>query len=90
MTRVAIYARYSSDNQRDASIEDHQRLCREHAAQQSWQLIESYADHAISGASLLRPGIQQLLTDATGGRFDIILAEAMDRLSRDQKDIAGL
>ena len=90
MTRVAIYARYSSDNQRDASIEDQIRLCREHAEQQGWRVVESYADHAISGSSLLRPGIQNLLTDATAGKFEIILAEAMDRLSRDQEDIAGL
>jgi DNA invertase Pin-like site-specific DNA recombinase len=90
MTRVSIYARYSSDNQRDASIEDQIRLCREHAEQQDWRVVESYADHAISGSSLLRPGIQDLLTDATAGKFEIILAEAMDRLSRDQEDIAGL
>ncbi len=90
MTRVAIYARYSSDNQRDASIEDQQRLCREHAEQQGWRVVESYADHAISGSSLLRPGVQDLLTDATVAKFDVILAEALDRLSRDQEDIAGL
>ena len=90
MTRVAIYARYSSDNQRDASIEDQIRLCREHAEQQGWRVVESYADHAISGSSLLRPGIQGLLTDAAASKFDVILAEALDRLSRDQEDIAGL
>ena len=90
MTRVAIYARYSSDNQRDASIEDQLRLCREHAEQQGWQVVETFADHAISGSSLLRPGIQKLLTDATSSKFDVILAEALDRLSRDQEDIAGL
>jgi DNA invertase Pin-like site-specific DNA recombinase len=90
MTRVAIYARYSSDNQRDASIDDQLRLCREHATQQGWQVMETYADHTISGSSLLRPGIQKLLTDATSSKFDVILAEALDRLSRDQEDIAGL
>ena len=49
MTRVALYARYSSDNQRDASIEDQLRLCREHAGHQGWRVTESYADHATSG-----------------------------------------
>ncbi|MBV1703170.1 MAG: recombinase family protein [Hyphomicrobiales bacterium] len=87
--KVAIYARYSSDNQRDASIADQLRICRLHAEKQGWQVIEEYTDHAISGASLLRPGIQALITDATRGRFRYILAEAMDRLSRDQEDIAG-
>ena len=54
------------------------------------KIVEEYTDHAISGASLLRPGIQALLGDAQRARFDIVLAEAMDRLSRDQEDIAGL
>ncbi|ASL41691.1 MULTISPECIES: recombinase family protein [Acetobacteraceae] len=88
--KVALYARYSSDNQRDASIEDQLRLCREFAARQDWNVVDSYSDRAVSGASLLRPGIQELMQDAQRGKFSIILAEAMDRLSRDQEDIAGL
>ena len=88
--KVAIYARYSSDNQRDASIADQFRMCRLHAETQGWHIVEEYSDHAISGASLIRPGIQALMADAMGGRFDLILAEAMDRLSRDQEDIAGI
>ena len=87
--RVAIYARYSSDNQREASIADQLRICRLRAEQEGWHIIEEYTDHAISGASLLRPGIQALMSDAARGRFDLICAEAMDRLSRDQEDIAG-
>ena len=90
MDRAAIYARYSSDNQRDASIEDQLRLCREHAQREGWQVVESYTDHAVSGASLLRPGVQALLSDAQSGRFDVVLAESLDRLSRDQEDIAGV
>ncbi len=88
--KVAIYARYSSDNQRDASIADQLRICRLHAEKQGWHVVEEYTDHAISGSSLLRPGIQALISDATRGRFQFVLAEAMDRLSRDQEDIAGL
>ena len=89
MTLVALYARYSSDNQRDASIEDQLRLCRERAEREGWRIADSYSDRAISGASLLRPGIQSLLSDAQAGQFQIILAESLDRLSRDQEDIAG-
>ena len=89
MTRVAIYARYSSDNQRDASITDQLRVCRLRAEREGWQVVEEYTDHATSGATLLRSGIQALISDATRGRFDLVLAEAMDRLSRDQEDIAG-
>ncbi|PWB83012.1 MAG: resolvase, partial [Methylocystaceae bacterium] len=88
--KVALYARYSSDNQRDASIEDQLRLCRHHADKQGWTIVDSYTDRAISGASLLRPGIQELIHDALRGKFVVVLAEAMDRLSRDQEDIAGL
>jgi len=88
MTRVAIYARYSSDNQKDASIEDQVRICREKAEKEGWSIVNVYTDHAISGASMIRPGIQQLMTDIMSARVDVVLAEALDRFSRDQADIA--
>ena len=46
MTRAAIYARYSSDQQREASIEDQVRLCRERAEREGWTLVQTYADRA--------------------------------------------
>ncbi|WP_309574428.1 recombinase family protein [Rhizobium rhizogenes] len=67
---MAIYARYSSDNQRDASIADQFRMCRLRAEKQGWIVVEESSDHAISGSSLLRPGIQALISDAMRGRFD--------------------
>lgn len=88
--RVALYARYSSDLQRDASIEDQLRLCTEKAQQEGWRIVDCYTDAGISGASLMRHGIQSLMQAAAQGKFDVLLAEAMDRLSRDQEDIAGL
>ncbi len=88
MIRVALYARYSSENQRDASIEDQLRICREHAERQGWTVVDSYSDRAVSGASLIRPGIQELLQDAQRHRFEMVLAEALDRISRDQADVA--
>ena len=91
MSRVGLYARYSTDNQSVASIEDQFRVCREHAERENWQVVESYQDAAISGASvILRPGVQSLLQDAQRGKFDIVLAEALDRVSRDQADVATL
>ena len=51
---------------------------------------EVYSDHAISGATTLRPGYQKMLEDARAGRFEVLVAEALDRLSRDQENIAGL
>jgi len=89
MTTVAIYARYSTDMQRDASIEDQIRICQERAEREGWTVYQCYTDHGQSGATLLRPGIQMLLQDAQLGKFDIILSEALDRISRDQEDIAG-
>jgi site-specific DNA recombinase len=88
--KVAIYARYSSDNQRDASIADQLRICREFAARQGWTVAQEFTDHAISGATLLRSGFQALLRDALNRRFDVVLAESLDRFSRDQEDTAGL
>lgn len=60
--RVAIYARYSSDLQTDRSMEDQIRVCQARAKAEGWQLVECYTDHAISGESLLRPGIKALMT----------------------------
>ena len=90
MTRAVIYARYSSDNQSQASIEDQVRQCRAMIEQQGWTLDGVYSDAAISGATTLRPGYQKMLEDARNGGFDTVVAEALDRLSRDQEDVAGL
>src|SRR4029079_12266508 len=87
---VGIYARYSSDNQRDASIADQLRICRAFAERQGWTIAEEYSDHAVSGATLLRSGFQALMRDALNRRFDVVLAESLDRFSRDQEDTAGL
>ena len=89
MTRCAVYCRYSSDNQREASIEDQVRVCQARADREGWEVIEVYADYAISGASAGRPQFQQLVADARAGRFRVILAESLDRLSRDLEHVAG-
>ncbi len=88
--RVAIYARYSSDLQSDSSVEDQVRLCTELAKSKAWEVVDCYTDAGLSGASLMRPGIQALIADALADKFDVVLAEALDRISRDQEDIAGV
>ena len=55
MTRAAIYARFSTTMQREASIEDQVRICRERAALERCEVIEVFSDMAISGASTRRP-----------------------------------
>jgi site-specific DNA recombinase len=89
--RAAIYARYSSEHQHERSIDDQVRLCRELAARHGAEVVGVYADYAISGAHLRsRPEANRLLADAKAGRVDMVVAEALDRLSRDQEDIAGV
>jgi site-specific DNA recombinase len=88
--RAAIYARYSTENQREASLADQIRLCRERIAREGWTLVQVYQDRALSGASTLRPGYQALVAASRDGEFDVVLTEALDRLSRDQEDIAAL
>ena len=88
--RVALYARYSSDQQRAASIADQLRTCREFAGRLGLTVVADYHDAAVSGASLMRAGIQSLMRDAAAHKFDVVLAEALDRFSRDQEDIAHL
>ena len=54
-----------------------------------WKASENYRSTAVSGATALRPGYQALLSDARGKRFDIVVAESLDRFSRDQEHIAS-
>jgi len=89
--RAVIYARFSSELQDSRSLADQIALAKTYVTARSLAVVEVYEDAAISGASTLnRPGIQRLLADAKGGRFDIIVTESLDRLSRSQADIAAL
>ena len=91
MIRAALYARYSSPLQREASIEDQFRICRDHAERAGWTVTATFSDSRISGDSMiLRPGVQALLSDARAGGFDVVVAEALDRMSRDQTDVSML
>ena len=62
--RAIVYARYSSDHQRDASIEDQIRECRAFIERQGWVYQYAYVDRALSGASTVRPGYQLMLEEA--------------------------
>ena len=88
--RAIIYARFSSDLQRDASIEDQLAVCADHIKSKNWTFIKSYSDRATSGSTRFRPQYQELLAAARRREFDVVVAEALDRLSRDQEDVAAL
>lgn len=88
--RAVIYARYSSANQSEASIEDQVEVCRRMVEKHGWVVTEVYHDKSISGASTRRPAYQKMLQDAESGRFDVIVTEALDRLSRKLADVATM
>lgn len=83
--RAILYARYSTDKQRESSIEDQLRAARERAAAEGWTIVGQHADDAVSGSVpvALRRGGKALLADALAGRFDILILEGLDRLSRE-------
>jgi site-specific DNA recombinase len=88
--RAIIYARYSSENQREASIDDQIEVCRRYIERQGWTLVYTCSDAALSGASRFRPGYQQLLSDLHRRQFDVVVVEALDRLGRKLADVADL
>lgn len=83
--RAALYARYSSDRQRETSIADQLRGCRERAAREGWPVVAEHRDEAVSASTpvALRPGGKGLLADALAGRWEVLLIEGLDRLSRE-------
>jgi DNA invertase Pin-like site-specific DNA recombinase len=88
--RAAIYARYSSEQQRGASIGDQIEICTRYVDRQGWAAVATYTDAAASGASRFRPGYQRLLSDLDGGIFNVVVVEALDRFGRKLSDIADL
>lgn len=88
MIPVVIYARYSSDNQREESIEGQVRACTEYALKNDMDIIKVYADRAMSGRNDNRPDYQQMLLDAKKKAFKHVLVWKGDRISRDRFDKA--
>ena len=93
--RCAVYARYSSDLQRDRSIEDQIRNCRQHAVTARWTILDEhiYSDRAVSGTTLEgRASVESLMAAAhlMPRPFDYVLVDDTSRLSRDRVDQAQI
>ena len=89
--RVALYARFSSDLQNARSADDQLAALRKDAAQRGWLVVSEFKDEGISGSSTVnRPGYQAMIAAAFSGAFEVLFAEALDRLSRDVADSENL
>jgi DNA invertase Pin-like site-specific DNA recombinase len=87
--RAVLYARYSSDLQSEASLEDQLRLCRRLAEREGWTIIAVHSDQALSGALRDRPGLAAIVALLERGAVDVVVTESLDRLSRDIEHLAA-
>lgn len=83
MPRAAVYARFSSENQRDESIDAQVRLCRGHIERMGYVLVKIYADEAITGHTDDRPQFLQMIQDARAGLFDVLVVDKVVYINTD-------
>ena len=88
MKKAVIYARFSSDNQRDESIDAQVRACQDYAEKHDLEVIKIYADKAQSATSDKRPEFLRMMNDAEDGIFEAVIIHKLDRFSRDRYDHA--
>jgi len=87
--KAALYGRYSSEGQREASIEDQFRNCERRAEHEGWTITARYHDKGISGSrdEKGRPGYCAMLSAAKGRQFDVLLVDDLSRLTRDEGEL---
>ena len=83
---AVIYARYSSSNQRDVSIDQQVAACKKYADSQDLKILRMYEDRAMTGTNDNRPGFQQMIKDSEIGAFSYVIVYALDRFSRNKYD----
>lgn len=86
--KAVIYARYSSSNQRDESIEGQLRECYDFARKNDISVVGEYCDKALSGKTDKRPMFQKMIKDSEKGKFDTLLLYTIDRFARNRYDSA--
>ena len=86
--KAVIYARYSSDSQREESIEGQLRECTEYAERNGITILRSYIDRALSARTADRPEFQNMIKDSEQKLFGVVLIWKLDRFSRDRYDSA--
>ena len=86
--KAVIYARYSSDSQREESIEGQLRECKEYAERNGITVLSTYIDRALSAKTDNRPDFQRMIKDSAKGLFDIVLVWKLDRFARNRYDSA--
>ena len=88
MKTAVIYARYSSDNQTEQSIEGQLRVCEEYAAKNNIVVIDTYIDRAMTGTNDNRPDFQRMIRDSAKKTFGYVLVYKFDRFSRNKYETA--
>jgi site-specific DNA recombinase len=88
MLRASIYARYSSDNQREESIEAQTRAISEYANNNNYRIVKTYVDEAFSAKTDNRPQFLQMISDAKNRLFDVVICHKLDRFARNRYDSA--
>ena len=83
-----IYARYSSENQREESIDGQLRECTAFAQHNDIQIVGEYIDRAFSAKTDNRPSFQKMIKDSAKGEFDVIIVWKLDRFARNRYDSA--
>jgi len=83
-----IYARYSSDGQREESIEGQIRECMEYAEKHNIVVVGTYIDRALSAKTDNRPKFQQMISDSSKKQFDVVIIWKLDRFARNRLDSA--
>jgi len=86
--KAVIYARYSSDSQREESIEGQLRECKSYAEKNGITILGTFIDRALSARSDARPEFQRMIKDSAKSLFDVVIVWKLDRFARNRYDSA--